>query len=155
MKQLGCETDLESYRVSLAVTRRIAATLRRTATAVPETKVATVAVVAAAQIYTTIGGPSSKVDEFLAEPSQFDSDHGVDLYTPTSCQSATFVRPLFAFYFTLFFTITKIMRHFVTDAAMFTLRDFKPGLHSVRHSTKTEMRKRIYADTRVMAFIHA
>ena len=31
--------------------------------------------------------------------------------------------------------------------------DFKPGLHSVRRSTQTEIRKRIYADTRVMAFI--
>ena len=29
----------------------------------------------------------------------------------------------------------------------------KPGLHSVRRSTQTELRKRIYADTRVMAFI--
>ena len=29
----------------------------------------------------------------------------------------------------------------------------KPGLYSVRRSTQTELRKRIYADTRVMAFI--
>ena len=29
----------------------------------------------------------------------------------------------------------------------------KPGLHSVRRSTQTELRKRIYADTRIMAFI--
>ena len=28
----------------------------------------------------------------------------------------------------------------------------KPGLHSVRRSTQTEMRKRIYADMRVMAY---
>ena len=55
-------------------------------------------------IYTTIGGQSSKFDEFLAARSQFDGDHGVDFSTPTSCQSATFVRPLFAFYCTLFFT---------------------------------------------------
>ena len=53
--------------------------------------------------YTTIEGPSSKFDECLAVRSQFDSDHGVDFSTPTSCQSATFVRPLFAFYCTLSF----------------------------------------------------
>ena len=29
-------------------------------------------------IYTTIGGLSSKFEEFLAARSQFDSDHGVD-----------------------------------------------------------------------------
>ena len=58
-------------------------------------------------IYTTIGEPSSKIDEFLAVWSQFDSDHGVDFSTPTSCQSATFVRLLFAFYCTLFFTKTN------------------------------------------------
>ena len=54
-------------------------------------------------IYTTIGERSSKFDGFLAARSQFDSDHGGDFSTPTSCQSATFVRPLFAFYCTLFF----------------------------------------------------
>ena len=54
-------------------------------------------------IYTTIGGLSSKFDEFLAGRSQFDSDHGVDFYVPTCCQSATFVRPLFAFYCPLFY----------------------------------------------------
>ena len=42
------------------------------------------------------------MDEFLDVRSQFDGDHGVDF--STSCQSATFVRPLFAFYCTLFFT---------------------------------------------------
>ena len=40
---------------------------------------------------------SSKFDEYLAVRSQFDSDHGVDSSTPTSCQSATFVRPLLHF----------------------------------------------------------
>ena len=55
-------------------------------------------------IYTTIGGLSSKFDKFLAARSQFDSDHGVDFSTPTSCQSSTFVRPLFAFYCPVFFT---------------------------------------------------
>ena len=29
----------------------------------------------------------------------------------------------------------------------------KPGLYSVRRTTQTELRKRIYADTRIMAFI--
>ena len=54
-------------------------------------------------IYTTVGGLSSKCDKFLAGRSQFDSDHGVDFFAPTCCQSATFVRPLFAFYCPLFF----------------------------------------------------
>ena len=40
---------------------------------------------------------SSKFDRFLAAPSQFDTNHGVDLYAPTCCLSATFVRPLLAF----------------------------------------------------------
>ena len=35
--------------------------------------------------------------------SQFDSDHCVDFSAPTCCQSAIFVRPLFAFYCPLFF----------------------------------------------------
>ena len=54
-----------------------------------------------------LGGPSSKVDEFLAALSQFDIVHGVDFSTPTSCQSATLVRPIFAFYCTLVFTRKK------------------------------------------------
>ena len=43
-------------------------------------------------IYTTIGGLSSKFDVFLAVRSQLD----IDFSPPTCCQSATFVRPLFA-----------------------------------------------------------
>ena len=58
-------------------------------------------------IYTTIGELSSTFDKFLASRSQFDSDHGVDLYVHTCCQSATFARPLFAFYCPLFFTRNK------------------------------------------------
>ena len=50
----------------------------------------------------SIGGPSSKLDGFLAARPQFDSDHGVDFSTPTYCQSTTFVRPLFEFYCTFF-----------------------------------------------------
>ena len=46
---------------------------------------------------------SSEFDEFLAGRSQFDSDHVVDFYAPTCCQSATFGQ-LFAFYCPLFFT---------------------------------------------------
>ena len=42
---------------------------------------------------------SSKCDAFLPARSQFDSDHRVNCYTPTYCQSATFVRPLSAFVF--------------------------------------------------------
>ena len=58
-------------------------------------------------ILVTIGELFPKFDEFLAERSQFDSDHGVNFYAPTCCQSATFVRPLFAFYCPLFFTKQK------------------------------------------------
>ena len=59
------------------------------------------------EIYTTKGAPSSTFDEFLAARSQFDADHGVNFSAPTSYQSATFMRPLFAFCCTLFFTRKK------------------------------------------------
>ena len=52
--------------------------------------------------YNYIGELSSRFDEFLAARLQFNSDHGVDFSAPTFRQSATFVRPLFAFYCTLF-----------------------------------------------------
>ena len=58
-------------------------------------------------IYTTKGELYSSCGEFLADWSQFDSDHGVDFSAPICCQSATFVRPLFAFYGPLFFTKKK------------------------------------------------
>ena len=41
----------------------------------------------------------------------------------------------------------------VTYLQYLTQCGVKPGLYSVRRSTPTELRKRIYADTRVMAFI--
>ena len=41
----------------------------------------------------------------------------------------------------------------VTYLQYLTQCGVKPGLYSVRRSTQTELRKRIYADTRVMAFI--
>ena len=41
---------------------------------------------------------SSKYDENIPVRSQFNSDHSVNFSTPTSCQSATFARPLFAFF---------------------------------------------------------
>ena len=56
---------------------------------------------------------SSKFDEFLPVRSQFDSDHRIHFSTPTSCQSATFVRPLFAF--VLCFLREKIINN-ATDA---------------------------------------
>ena len=43
----------------------------------------------------TIGEPSSKFGECLAAQSQFDSDHGVSVSTPTSCQSVTFCATAF------------------------------------------------------------
>ena len=63
-------------------------------------------------IYTTIGvcpkNLSSKFDRFLAERSHLDTNHGVNFSTPISCQSATFVRPLFAF--VLYFLRQKIIK---------------------------------------------
>ena len=41
----------------------------------------------------------------------------------------------------------------VTYLQYLTQCGVNPGLYSVRRSTQTELRKRIYADTRVMAFI--
>ena len=41
----------------------------------------------------------------------------------------------------------------VTYLQYLTQCGVKPGLYSVRRSTQTELRKRIYADTRIMAFI--
>ena len=75
-----------------------------------------------ANVYTTIGGLSSKFEEFLAVRSQFDSDHGVDFSAPTCCQSATFVRPLFAFYCPLFF-----MKIIINNAAL----HFMPHMNAV------------------------
>ena len=51
--------------------------------------------------------PWSNLDDFLAERPQFDSYHCVDFSAPTCCQSANFVRPLFAFYCPLVFTEKK------------------------------------------------
>ena len=75
-------------------------------------------------IYTTIGEPSSKFDEFLDVRSQFDSDHGVNfLYAymlpiRDLCATAFCILLYFVFY-----EEKKIMRHFVTDTAMLKLRD--------------------------------
>ena len=41
----------------------------------------------------------------------------------------------------------------VTYLQYLTQCGVKPGLYSVRRSTQTELHKRIYADTRVMAFV--
>ena len=61
-------------------------------------------------IYTTKGELSSTFEEFLAVWSQFDIDHGVNFSAPACCQSATFVRPLFAFYCPLYLR-KKIMNN--------------------------------------------
>ena len=50
-------------------------------------------------VLVTIGELSSKCEGFRAIRSQFDGDHA-----PICCISAIFVRPLFEFYFPLFFT---------------------------------------------------
>ena len=76
----------------------------------------------------TVGGLSSKFDGFLAGLSQFDSDRGVDFSTPTCCQSATFVRPFFAFYCSLFFTgggINAAFRHRRGDVYAARLMDLR------------------------------
>ena len=72
-------------------------------------------------IYTTIGGLSSKFDEFLAGRSQFDSDQIMaSIFIRLHVANPRPLCDLF-FYCLLFFT-EKIMRHFAIDA-MFTLRD--------------------------------
>ena len=50
------------------------------------------------------------------------------------------------------FPISSFMLR-VTYLQYLTQCGVKPGLYSVRRSTQTELRKRIYADMRVMAFI--
>ena len=55
-------------------------------------------------IYTTIGELSSKCDEFLAGGRNSTAIMASIFFAPTCCQSATFVRPLLAFYCPLFFT---------------------------------------------------
>ena len=50
------------------------------------------------------------------------------------------------------FPASSFMPH-VTYLQYLTQCGVKPGLYSVRRSTQTELRKRIYADTRIMAFI--
>ena len=68
--------------------------------------------------YSSLGSPT--FDEFLAERSQFDSDHGVDFYAPTIrdlCATAFCVLLSFVFY-------EKIIKKCgIFDDAMFTLRD--------------------------------
>ena len=84
-------------------------------------------------IYTTIGEPSSKCDEFLAARSQFESDMSsicLRLYLanpPPLCDR--FLRFIVLCFFTKkgcgisSQTRRKNMRHFVTDAALIMLRD--------------------------------
>ena len=54
---------------------------------------------------------SSKFDGNLPVRSHFDSVHRVIFSTPTSCQSAIFVRPLFAFVFWFFTTKNHKKNH--------------------------------------------
>ena len=54
----------------------------------------TIAALSPKSVFTNL---SSQFDRLLPARSQFDTNHRVNLSTPKSCQSATFVRPLFAF----------------------------------------------------------
>ena len=47
---------------------------------------------------------------FISARSQFDTNHSVNFSTPTYCQSATVVRPIFAFVL-CFFTTKIIKKH--------------------------------------------
>ena len=77
---------------------------------------------------------SSKLDEFLAERSQFDSDHRVNFYAPTCCLSATFVPLLFAF--VLCFLRQKIINNVA----------FRHILRCLRCSFRVRCRHRSTAD---------
>ena len=59
---------------------------------------------------------SSKFDEFLAARSKFDSDHRVDFYTHTCCQSAI-TGPLF-----LRFIVLCLLRFFFNNVAFRQMR---------------------------------
>ena len=72
--------------------------------------------------YTTILGPSSKFDELLAMRSQFDSVMA-SIFLRLHLANPLPLCDRFLRFIVLFFYEKKIMRHFVTDAAMFTLRD--------------------------------
>ena len=75
-------------------------------------------------IYTTIGGPSSKFDEFLAGRSQFDSDHGVDFLRLHLANPRPLCDRFLRFIVLCFLRRKKkFMQNIVTDAAMFTLHD--------------------------------
>ena len=105
-------------------------------------------------IIIAIGGPSSKFDEFLAARSQFNSDNGVDFSTPTSCQSATYVRPLFAFYCTFFLRKQIInnaaFRHRrgdVSAARMIDLRNRSIALRERWYHRSTADDQSLHGDT--------
>ena len=59
---------------------------------------------------------SSTFDRFFALRSQLDTKHRVDFYAPTYCQSATFVRPLFAF--EIFFFTTNNQKKYPISPQM-------------------------------------
>ena len=74
--------------------------------------------------YYGIGEPSSTFDEYLAVRSQFDTDHGVDFLRLHLANQLPLCDRLLRYIVLCFLRKKKkIMRHLVTDAAMFTLRD--------------------------------
>ena len=73
-------------------------------------------------IYTTVGALSAKncpkhLTGFLGARSSLDTKHGLTCSTPTSCQSATFVRPLFVFVL-CFFTIKNHLKKYKCDESV-------------------------------------
>ena len=92
---------------------------------------------------------SLQFDEFLPERSQFDSDHRVDFSTPTSCQSTTFVRPLFAC--PLFFTTKNHkQRHRCDESVSIGVID---QLRSVNDDPNALLQINRYMATQVPALI--
>ena len=59
---------------------------------------------------------SSTCDRFLPSRSHFGTNHRVDFYARTYCQSATFVRPLFAFVLCFYDNKSKRISHIATYA---------------------------------------
>ena len=102
--------------------------------------------------------------DFFSRRSQFFPENTIFSPRKSFCENIrnSGFRPCTLYYFSK--TRNPVFGHFpsfpassfmprVTYLQYLTQCGVKPGLYSVRRSTQTELRKRIYADTRVMAFI--
>ena len=100
-------------------------------------------------IYTTIGEPYSKFEVFQAVRPQFDRDHGVDFSTHIYCQSATFVRPLFAFYCATILPPSVYDSHFpparriAARCLLVRTSLFDAGVSRPRHRRRPRLQQRV------------